>query len=63
MNVKVSKLEFFMLLSAVMENTDAFTRISDEDGYILVPEDRLEDFYRDMGLVVGRILDKVGRPE
>lgn len=63
MNVRISKLEFFMLLTTVMENTKAFNNICDDDGYLIVPEDRLEHFYVDMGLVVGRVLDKVVRPE
>lgn len=63
MNIRIGKLEFFMLLSDIIENSPAFEAISDNDGYIVVPQDKYEDFAVDMGRIIGRIIEKIAKPE
>jgi hypothetical protein len=63
MNVKLSKVELIVLLVDLLDNQPAFKNITDDNGYIIIPADKYGDFAHDVGLCLGRLMQKIAKPE
>lgn len=57
--VAINKLLLMLEIADVLENHPSIIKITDEDGKIVIPEDRYPDFAYDFGLIMGRILGKL----
>lgn len=63
MNIKVSKVEFVVVLVDIIENHPSFKAITDANGYLVVPSEKYSDFAHDLGTVLGRLLEKIAKPD
>lgn len=63
MNIRFSKVEIILILADIIENQPAFKELTDDEGYLVIPSDKYDNFCYDMGLVLGRVLERIAKPE
>lgn len=63
MNIKISKVELIVVLVDILENHQAFKNITDANGYFIVPSEQYGAFAHDLGVVMGRLMEKLAKPD
>lgn len=61
MNVKISKVEFIVVLVDILENHPALKSITDANGFLVVPHEQYGNFSHDLGTILGRLLEKIAK--
>ena len=63
MDFLISKLRLMLELSSIVDSHPSLQKITNDNNYIVVPQDRFEDFLHDICLIFGRAIIKVREPQ
>lgn len=62
-NVKINAVQLIMHFAGELENSNGIRKIVDDNGNLIVPIDRFGDFCHDIGILLGRAINKIVEPE
>ncbi len=61
-DLSVSKIALILEFADLLESQPGILKVTNIDGLIIVPEDCIEDFCDDMGVLMRRILKRIAQP-
>ena len=62
-SVKLNAVNLIIEFATALETCKGIQKLTDDEGYIAIPLDRFHDFCHDIGLILGRTLEKVSKVE